>query len=102
MALAVPGLVGCFSMLQKALDPLAKRVKLTADVHDQLDDIRYLASDLSRRPTRIAELIPGPADYVGTTDASGDGFGAVWVPLPGTAPSHPPLLSRTMLPPDVR
>lgn len=102
MALALPGLIGCFSMLQKALDPNATRVKLTTAVHDQLDDIRWLASDVSSRPTRIAEIIPGPADYAGTTDASGDGFGSIWLPLPGTSPSHPPLLSRAALPADIR
>ena len=43
MSLAVPGVAGAFSILQEAL---ADRVKLTAAVHDQLDDIRWLANDL--------------------------------------------------------
>ena len=63
MALAIPGLVGAFSILQ---DALATRVKLTSAVHDQIADMRWLAKSLVARPTRIAEIMPGPADFVGT------------------------------------
>jgi hypothetical protein len=58
-------------------------VRLTPVVHS-LQDFRWLATDLGRRPTRIAELIPArlPAT-LGAQDASGIGMGGVHsVPLP--------------------
>lgn len=105
MALAIPGLAGCFSVLQQALDPSARRVKLSAAVHDQIDDIRWLAADLSSRPTRIAEIIQGPADYVGTADACGTGLGGVWLPYtrhPLSQSPIPPTVFRLRLPADIQ
>ena len=101
MALAIPGLAGAFSILQ---DALADRIKLTAAVHDQLDDIRWLAKDLVARPTRIAEMVPGPADFLGATDACGNGLGVVLLPLPTSRRrfNHPPVVARLPWPDDVR
>jgi hypothetical protein len=53
-------------------------------VYSLLQDFRGLASDLTRRPTRIAELVPAslPAT-LGAQDAAGSGMGGVhFVPLP--------------------
>lgn len=108
MALGVPGLSGHFSILQKALDPKQTHVKLTAKVHDQLDDIRWLTKDLASRPTRIAEIVKGPADYLGAPDACGRGLGGVWLNAcepsqdPRRRQSHPPLIYRLKLPDDIR
>jgi hypothetical protein len=61
MVLAIPGGRGLFSVLQEALKKRCDngtRVRLTPVVHSVLQDFRWLATDLGRRPTRIAELIP--------------------------------------------
>jgi hypothetical protein len=86
MVLAIPGARGLFSTLQQAFQEpeSATRLRLHKHVHDFLDDFRWLARDLSTRPTRIAELIPAsqPAT-LGACDASGSGMGGVhFVPLP--------------------
>ena len=44
MVLGIPGCRGCFSILQAALQSAdGSRVKLSTAVHDQLDDLRWLA-----------------------------------------------------------
>ena len=93
MALAIPGSSGCFSLLQTALQRSSDgRVRLTNAVHDQLDDFRWLAEQLRARPTRIAEIVPDEADFVGTMDAAGPGMGGVWLPDDeGLAAGAPPL-----------
>ena len=81
MALAIPGGGGCFSLLQEALRAADKtRVRLTAAVHDQLDDFRWLAEQLVRRPTRLAEIIPDDAGFHGACDAAAMGMGGVYLP----------------------
>jgi len=81
MILAIPGGRGMFSMLQAALVRSNRgRVCLTTAVHDQIDDFRWLFEQLAARPTRIAEIVPGPEDYLGAHDAAGPGMGGVWLP----------------------
>ena len=86
MSLAVSGSDGCFSFLQHALKPLAKRIKITAPVRHQLLDFRWLADNVSSRPTHLAEIVPTPPTYFGTVDASGRGMGGVWFPPGPPAP----------------
>jgi hypothetical protein len=87
MVLAIPGGPGLFSVLQESLKKRRDNgtgVRLTPVVHSILQDFRWLATDMGRRPTRIAELIPArlPAT-LGAQDASGIGLGGVhFVPLP--------------------
>jgi len=88
MSPAVPGLTGCFLVLQTVTKPTG-RIRITTAAHDQIDDIRWLAKEVTSRPTRIAELVPGPADFIGTTDGCCDGLGSVWLPF--TTAAHPPL-----------
>ena len=78
MTLAVPGLRGMFSLLQRALDPDKPRVTLSLALHDFLDDIRWLHSHLQSRPTYIRETYPGPVQVVGACDASAAGMGGVY------------------------
>ena len=104
MAMGIPGASSSFSFLQQAFKTGAKRLRLSPAMHDQLDDFRWLAEALATRPTRIAEVVPDAADYVGTYDAANPGAGGVWLPheqwaLPPnsvdtrTLPlAHPPLL----------
>eukprot|EP00536_Pseudo-nitzschia_multiseries_P010183 jgi/Psemu1/25282/gm1.25282_g len=87
MALAIPGSIGLFSILQEAFrhqEPGRQRLRLTKRVHSFLRDFQWLANDLSHRPTSIAKLVPDtfPAT-LGACDASGLGMGGVhFVPLP--------------------
>jgi hypothetical protein len=96
MVLAIPGGRGLFSQLQTVLTTPTNprpsdRLRLGPAVHDQLDDIRWIASNLGSRPTRWAEVVDSTPTFLGTVDASGTGMGGVWIP----ANKHlPPLLWR--------
>eukprot|EP00536_Pseudo-nitzschia_multiseries_P018339 jgi/Psemu1/55134/gm1.55134_g len=64
MALAIPGAIGLFSILQEAFrhqEPGRQRLRLTKRVHSFLQDFQWLANDLSNTPTFIAELVPDPS-----------------------------------------
>jgi hypothetical protein len=70
-------------VIQKWCDQ-GTRVRITPLVHSVLQDFHWLAKDMGRRPTRIAELIPArhPAT-LGAQNASGLGMGGVhFVTLP--------------------
>ena len=86
MSLAIPGSSkGCFSFLQHALRPNARRIKITSAVRDQLRDFLWLlAEDVAARPTHLAEIVPTPPSYFGAMDAAKQGMGGVWFP-PGPA-----------------
>ena len=86
MSLAVPGSRGCFSFLQHALRPNAKRIKITKEVHDQLKDFLWLAKDVASRPTHLSEIVPTPPTYYGAMDAARAGMGGVWFPPGPPAP----------------
>ena len=97
MAIAIPGARGLFSLLQEAFRHRERhraRLRLTKGVHQILDDFRWLAADLSTRPTRLAELLPGTPRVYGACDAAGAGMGGVFfAPLPTAqcaAPSSAP------------
>jgi hypothetical protein len=83
MVLALPGGRGLFSQLQSVLTypgnaKPSDRLRLTRAVHDQLDDFRFLAQELSSRPTRWGELVDSDPVFIGAVDASGIGMGGVW------------------------
>jgi hypothetical protein len=82
MAIAIPGSRGLFSLLQEALRHQTEgRIRLSRGVHDTLDDLRWLAHDLSARPTRLHEIVPQPdPELLGAQDASGEGMEGVWFP----------------------
>ena len=81
MAIALPGARNMFGRLQNAISPKSKtRVDLSKGVHQALDDFRWIAKDLTSRPTRIAELIPLAPSAEGHHDASGKGAGGAWFP----------------------
>ena len=87
MSIAIPGARGLFSVLQEAFRHVEKdrpRLRLTKQVHDFLADFKWLANDISSRPTRIAELIPDTPATLGAVDAAGEGMGGVhFVPTEG-------------------
>lgn len=81
MSIALPGSRNMFGRLQNALSLQSRsRVTLNKGVHQALDDFRWLAQDLTARPTRIQELVPLPPIAEGDHDASGAGAGGVWFP----------------------
>jgi hypothetical protein len=59
MAIAIPGSIGLFSLLQEALRHQSDgHIHLSHGVHDTLDELRWLANDLVIRPTRLYEIVP--------------------------------------------
>ena len=76
MIVAIPGGVGCMSWLQEQLKGAGNRVYLNRRFKDAIDDFRWLAEDIARRPARIAELVPEPPTYVGTSNATRAGMGS--------------------------
>jgi hypothetical protein len=103
MVLAIPGGRGLFSQLQTVLTTPTNphpsdRLRLSQAVHDQLDDIRWISSDLSSRPTRWAEAVDSTPTFLATVDASGLGMGGTWLP---TNHKLSPLLWRQPFPPSV-
>jgi hypothetical protein len=93
MSIALPGSRGLFSLMQEALRHQTKnRIRLSSEVHAALDDFRWLAHDLSQRPTRLYEIVPQPSpELLGAQDASGLGMGGVWFPATeALQPRHPP------------
>ena len=81
MSLALPGSRNLFSLMQLALtEKVGQRVSLKKGVHQALDDFRWMLNDITKRPTRIAEIVPLNASAVGHHDASGKGSGGVWFP----------------------
>jgi hypothetical protein len=76
-------------------------LRLTKTLHGFLDDFRWLAKDLTSRPTRIAELIPDQTPSTsGACDAAGTGMGGIHF-----VPTHDkiiPLLWRQLFPAWVR
>ena len=59
MAIVLPGARVLFSHIKEALHHVEiKRLVLTRAVHQDLEDFRWLAEDLSRRPTILSDLVP--------------------------------------------
>jgi hypothetical protein len=81
MVLGIPGGKGLFSVFQEALRTKChqgSRVKLSSAVNQIVVDFRWLAQDLNRRPTRIAEIHPKTKpDTLGAQDAAETGMGDV-------------------------
>ena len=65
MLLGIPGSTGCFSLLQATLfKAMGGCIRLSTTVHDQLDDIWWLATSLGSQPMHITELINDEASFV--------------------------------------
>ena len=88
MAMALPGARGLFGAMQHALSHAKSnnRVSLNKDAHAALADFRWLANDITLRPTQIAELIPLIPAVHGSHDASGLGAGGVIFAEPHVTP----------------
>ena len=68
-------------------------------VCEALRDWKDLIREAAREPTHVNELVPGPADYKGTLDASGEGAGGIWVT---GAKEMAPIVWRVPWPPEIR
>lgn len=89
MSLALPGSRNIFSLMQHALSQKQKgRLTLSKGVHQTLRDFRWMANDISTRPTRIAEIIPTHPSLLGDHDASKAGAGGVWFPAEQSNTRH--------------
>ena len=81
MALALPRARGLFSQMQEALCHVkGKRVTLSPGVHEALYYFKWLADDVSKRPTRMYELVPLRPTVDSYHDASGYMCGGVVLP----------------------
>jgi hypothetical protein len=100
MVTAIPGARGLFSTMQEALrHEKGNRVRLRGPVHHFLQDFRVIAADLTTRPTRITELIPGDPVIYGAVDAAGTGMGGVlFLPPNQTQTDDQPVLWRAPFP----
>ena len=89
MSLALPGARHLFSHMQVALAKKSKkRIALHKGVHQAIADFKWIASDISNRPTRIAEVVPLNPSLLGDHDASGQGAGGVWFPSNSCSTRH--------------
>jgi hypothetical protein len=87
MSMALPGARGFFGVLQEAFRHVDKgRVRLTPDIHAQLDDFRQIADEIPVRPMRLTELVPLTPAVVGSHDAAGHGAGGVILPYNSPTP----------------
>ena len=84
-----PGMAGSeghFSLLQEALvKKVDCRVRLTPEVHEQLEIFRDFLHGHAKRPTTLEELVPGVDLHIGACDAAKNGRGGVWFTDEGDA-----------------
>jgi hypothetical protein len=74
MAITIPAAIGLFSVLQEALtnkSPCGKRVRLTKHTQEFLADFKWIALDVSLRPTQINGIVP---DTRPSTQGAGDAY----------------------------
>ena len=84
-----PGMAGSeghFSLMQDALvRQVDCRVRLTPEVHEQLEIFRDFLHGHTERPTTLEELVPGIDLHIGACDAAKNGRGGVWFTDEGDA-----------------
>ena len=98
MSLALPGARHCFSHMQDALRTKSKgRISLHKGVHQAINDFRWMATNISSRPTRIAELVPLLPSLLGDHDACQDGAGGIIIPASSTNMRQPHKCHHTIL-----
>lgn len=87
MSLGIPGSHGLFSWLQAALQQhKGKRISLTVDTHQALNDFQWILDNISSQPTHIAELVPLLPSALGNHDTSRTGAVGIWFPAQGMTP----------------
>jgi hypothetical protein len=87
-----------FSLLHEAFRHSdGGRIPLTDGVHDALDDIRHIATDLTDRPTHLCEIIPQAPTITGACDTAKAGMGGVIF-----GATREPVLWRAPFPADIQ
>jgi hypothetical protein len=82
-AFALLGSRNLFSSMQNTMLTRSNgRIALNKDVHDALDNFWWMHTNISTRPTQIAEVVPLPPVAEGLHDALGTGTGGIWFPGP--------------------
>jgi hypothetical protein len=76
------------------------RIRLSAGVHDAVDNFRWLHQDLVARPTRLYEIVPTKSTILGSHGASGYGAGGVWLPTATATPRQATYWASSRLPDD--
>ena len=78
MALSLPGARGLFSQMQEALCHIkGKSITLSTGVHEALDDFKWPAENVAKRPTWMYELVPLRPTMDGYHDSSGYVYGGL-------------------------
>ena len=67
-----------------------KRATLSTDVHESLEDVKWLAEDVANCPTRMYELVALRPTVDGYHDASGYMCGGMVLPGPTAIPQELP------------
>ena len=77
--LAIPGAEGMFGHIQAALVNAgsSNRIKVDRSTRDKLRDWKWVAADITTRPTSIAELVCCPSSIWQATDATKAGIGGM-------------------------
>ena len=77
--LAIPGDEVTFSHIQAALVNAgsSNRIKVDRSTRDKLRDWKWLASDITNRPTSIADVVRHPPSIWKATNAAKAGMGVV-------------------------
>jgi hypothetical protein len=98
VSLAIPGSGGLFSALQLGLKHADKhRVRISQHIRHHIDDFERLATSLTERPTRLAEIVPDQPTVIGASDAAKGGMGGVFF-----GQDSRPILWRHAFPDDVQ
>ena len=98
---AIPAGVGLLSPCNKILALKPSRVYLhrNKELRTAISDIRSLLRMSVLAPTKCVELVSGWPDYIGYTDASGEGFGGIII---GDGDHVIPTVFRGEWPPDIK
>jgi hypothetical protein len=67
-----------FSPLQRAMKNNPPFISLTPELHQILDDWRYIIGYMKNHPTSVLQLVQNYPDYIGHSDACGLGAGGLW------------------------
>jgi hypothetical protein len=100
VTLIMPGTRGVFSPINKALkgNPAVIGLGTKSEVRHALLDLGTLVADLTSRPTKIKDLVPGLDAYRGYCDACAAGAGGVWF---SGEDKLEPMVWRVRFPPDI-
>jgi hypothetical protein len=103
MSLVLQGAAHLFSILQSPLvnQPQSSRLRLHPFIHTALTDWKALTASLATESMPIASIVPRWPANLGTTDASTQGVGGIWLPT-RWGPFTTPIVFRHPFPPEIQ